>query len=632
MAILLSIQKMLSLVLVFITLISTSLTGVNKDSDLETIRNNITQGLAIGKISPFVFSDKHEPSDIIALCAQDGNGGYYFTDIDYSDPDRVSWPAACHVGRAERLAICWASETDYDNKEELLKYTKGLIDNWIREDYQNPNWWHNQLSIPNAMGEIGVLLKDELSFEQLVGLAEIVGRGAYTVSVFAIFRTGANATDLVMATIKYAVITGNRIAMKAAVKRAEQELRYSSYWEGIKKDGTFFQHGERIYTSGYGNVFLSGISNIMLLLSGTKYMFPESKLEPVSHMILEGMRPLSYGNTIDPITLGRAVSRRDARPLLSILPVLRHLASIPEMPRREEIADYITLIENNTKTDNGLRYYEDAKLTVINNSDFYFRFHGGSNRMLYSEIINNENVLSYNSSFPGTTAIMHTGQEYYNISPVLDYSLIPGTTAVYETDEELRAHRDFSNRRLLGIYGSEVDDKACISFVKTRHEGISMTLTCFATDNAAVILGAGLKDSAGRAMNTTINQSFYKGSFTRNGNIVIHNGIKYNLIDGGTLVAEPRHRTGSWSRNNLTLSSEPIEGDLFTVYFENTGSYAYSVMAENTSAEFTVIKNDETVQAVKLPEGRIAAAFFKNGSFSFDGTEYSGKAGNAYFF
>ncbi len=91
-------------------------------------------------------------------------------------------------------------------------------------------------------------------------------------------------------------------------------------------------------------------------------------------------------------------------------------------------------------------------------------------------------------------------------------------------------------------------------------------------------------------------------------------------------------RSGSWNRNNLALTSEPVEGDLFTIYFENTGSYAYSVMSENTSAEFMVIKNDENVQAVRLPDGRIAAAFFKYGSFSFDGAEYSGKAGNAYFF
>jgi hypothetical protein len=138
------IQKMLSLILFFLTLISTPLTGGNKVSDLETIRKNITQGLVSGRIRPFVSSDRQEPSEIIALCAEDGNGGYYFKDIDYSDPERADWPAARHVGRAERLAVCWTSETDPDKKEELLKYTIGLIDNWIKEDYQNPNWWHNR--------------------------------------------------------------------------------------------------------------------------------------------------------------------------------------------------------------------------------------------------------------------------------------------------------------------------------------------------------------------------------------------------------------------------------------------------------------------------------------------------------
>ena len=74
------------------------------------------------------------------------------------------------------------------------------------------------------------------------------------------------------------------------------------------------------------------------------------------------------------------------------------------------------------------------------------------------------------------------------------------------------------------------------------------------------------------------------------------------------------------------------EGEIFTVRAENTGSYAYTVMAEHTDAQFEVIVNTPSVQAVKLPDGRIAASFFTVGSFSYQGSTYRGCAGTAEIF
>ncbi len=55
-------------------------------------------------------------------------------------------------------------------------------------------------------------------------------------------------------------------------------------------------------------------------------------------------------------------------------------------------------------------------------------------------------------------------------------------------------------------------------------------------------------------------------------------------------------------------------------------------MAENTDARFEVIVNTPAVQAVKLPDGRIAAAFISAGSFSYNGNTYMGVIGTARFF
>ena len=458
-----------------------------------------------------------------------------------------------------------------------------------------------------------------------------MGRGCYSVDPTLRAYPGANTMDIAMSSIKYGLLTGYAPAVKTALNEVSGALKYSLS-EGIKRDGTFFQHGNRLYMGGYGVGFISSFLHIARMVSGTDYMFSADQLEPLAKFITEGMRTVSFGSTLDPTVMGRSVSRMNAQPLMGLARTLTQLAEIPGMPRRAEILAYAASIQNDEKQDTGLTYFENAKFLVIHNADFYFSFRGGDNLLYYAEITNDENVLCYNSTFPGVTTIMHTGLEYVNISPLFDYSMVPGTTAVPETDAEIYAHEDATYRLLPGVYGSSVSDGAAAVFAKTKHEGIEMTVACFATDTAALLLGAGMKDGKGREMRTTLDQCFYAGSHTQEGNVVIHNGVRYELLEGGSLVAQAEHRTGNWRRNNLTLAEIPAEGDIFTVYTENTGSYAYSVMAEDTDAQFEVIVNTPAVQAVRLPDGRLAAAFYTAGSFTYQGKTYLGALGTARIF
>lgn len=624
------ISKFIGLLLCFLILNFPSvIPGCGGKSETDVIADNIAGGLINGTLTPYSGPDIYDGDLILSLIAEDENGDLYFADIDYKNGDRTTWPASRHIKRAEQLALLYRRETDPAKAETYKNAVLGLIDHWIKADYQNSNWWHNRLCDPNVLGELGILMKNDLNDEQMLKLSELVGRGCFTVSPVLYSHAGANAVDLAMSSIKFGALTGSGAAIKTAVGIVSGELKYSAA-EGLKKDHTFFQHGNRIYMGGYGAVYIDGLVNIITMLAGTEYNFTTEQFEPFVSFILDGLQKMSFGSTLDPTTMGRSVSRLNAQPLNSIVPSLIKLTAVEEMPRRDEIAAYAQSIVNDTKSDHGVELFDVAKMLVINNADFYFSFRGGSNTMVYSEVINDENVLGYNSSVPGVTTIMHTGNEYRDIAPLYDYSFVPGVTSVYETDEQLLSHGDFSYRVLPGTYCDASASGAAVLGAKTNREGISMTVSCFATDNAAVILGAGLKDAKGRPMNTTLDQSFYTGSFVRDGNTVIHNGIKYTVYDGGELSAKAEHRTGSWRRNNLTYPDIFAEGDIFTVSLQNNGSYAYSVTSENTDADFEIIVNTEKVQAVKLPDGRVAASFFAKTSFTYNGVAYSGGAGEAF--
>lgn len=625
------LQKIFNLILVTLIIYFSCVFGAETKSDIDVISDNITEGLLNETTATFSDADLYGADEIISLVSYDGDENCFFTDLDYTSKAEAMWPAAKHLSRTERLCVIYKLEQDAVKKALYKTLVIKLINHWIKNDYQNPNWWYNKLSNPNVLGEIGILMKNDLSSEQLKKLSVLVGRGCFTVDPVLYVYTGANAVDLSVSSIKFGVLTGSSRAIKSAMRVVSGELEYGLI-EGIQKDGTFFQHGKRLYMGGYGIEFLKGISNVLGMIDGTKYMFSESQLKPLSDFILTGLRKMSFGNTLDPSVMGRSVSRFNAQPLRSIVPDLVKLASIDSMPEKSEIMAYAQSIVNNTKNSYGLHYFDEANFLVINNEDFYFSFLGGGNTMFYSEITNGENILSYNSSFPGVTTIMHTGNELTNISPLYDYSLIPGATAVYETDEELALHKDYTYRLLPGTYLNKVSDGAAVVCAKLKHENVSMTVSCFATDNAAILLGTGIKNSDGRQMFTTIDQSYYTGSYIQDENKIIHNGIKYELIQGGALCAGSEHRTGSWRRNNLTMPDTYAQGDVFTIFFENSGSYAYSVMNEKTDEEFEVIINSQKIQAVRLPDGRISAVFLSTGSFEYNNRTYNGYAGNAYIF
>ena len=162
-----------------------------------------------------------------------------------------------------------------------------------------------------------------------------------------------------------------------------------------------------------------------------------------------------------------------------------------------------------------------------------------------------------------------------------------------------------------------------ICAAKTSHEGNDMTVSCFATDKSAVILGTGMTNTEGKPMITTIEQCRYAGTYQSDGRNITHAGIKYSILQGGNVNVYTENRTGTYQRNNKTANSTTYSGEVFFATMDYSGGFAYSVMAEKDSDSYTVIENNEKIQAVRLPNGKIAAVFIKPGSFSFEGKRYT---------
>lgn len=83
----------------------------------------------------------------------------HWADIDYQDQGRANWLPQQHIARLQDMTYAWASNlTATYHNATLLGRIHSALDFWLVNDFQCPNWWFNQISIPKSISDIYLLL------------------------------------------------------------------------------------------------------------------------------------------------------------------------------------------------------------------------------------------------------------------------------------------------------------------------------------------------------------------------------------------------------------------------------------------------------------------------------------------
>ncbi|GEM_PF-2493337 len=587
------------------------------DYPIEQIYDNLIDAFDQGVINAFALPiNDLSVNEIINVVKQTNgtykikkliDGGFYKTS-DFAHLND-------HLALTLKAAILYNKTADTALKDKLREPILGLIKHWVSEDYQSSNPWYNNVSTPNLLGEIALMMRDAIPNDLKAQILKVMSDGCLTINTALQSETGANATWLAMSTLKYGILSEDESIVAYAVKKLKSTLSFTS-GEGIRSDGSLVSGGSRLQN---GMQLIKNSAYLLYLLEGTSYQFTNGELNALSTVILSGLRYLTVGKSVDPQALGSDVATAGATDLGSLTDYLGILTTLSSMPNKSAVNAYAEAIKKGTRADYGLHYYSDTKYIVINNSDFYFSFKGCGANLCYGQ----DTLLGYNTSYGTTTTIAGTNVDFDSILPVLDYAYIPGTTAVHQKDSELSAYKDYGTRKLSGIFGDKYTDDYAVSFVQSQHEKVSYTVACFATDKSAIILGTGLTNSDGKTMFTTVQQEISNGKYTKNGNVYTHNGVKYQIYDGGIVTASTKKQSGSWSRISASGSAATVTKDVFTLKIANEGSYAYSVMSTNTNETYEVVCNTIDCQAVKMPSGKIIAVCYTAGTtFDYGGKTY----------
>ena len=593
------------------------------NKDLEIIRKRYVDAMLSAG-----FDDREKYDEIMAMVIPGTDDDCIrFTNVDYSHTDSDGWPLPGHLRALCDLAVIYVRGEGFD-KEYIKSILLKGVNEWIKNDYICWSWWHNEINTTWALSDLCVLIWDILDDEQKKWVNIILGRGSMRYNYDVRLKwSGANLMWGANTSVKHAIFLEDEGYMRDIAARLYREIDF--LYEGIQRDGSFFQHGRRQYEGGYGRVFIGESVRLLGVLDGTSFALPDEKRDIFEFHILDGIRWMIHRSMYDWEVCGREFTRHEWGGAGMVAGAIDSYLKLSLPKRREELEKMSDAIKAGEISAEGVHYFPIGRLMCTHVGGIYIGFQGISAETLTNEVCAEEGILCANMSYGTSTCVMNSGMEYYEISPLWNYCRVPGTTTRDESDESLYSHVNDCNTYQRGdrFDGEQLGDCA-YSAQTVFHQGINTTVVAFGTPWGVAILGSGIRSDREEKLTTTVEQCYLCGGYKASDDLVVHNGVKYISLDKtAKFVTTAEHRTGDWTRNNIHMPAEQSEGDVFEITLdrENDG-YAYLIQPETVNGKFEVLVNTEDVQAIRIPDGRVLAHFFTDGEITVDGEKIIGKA------
>jgi chondroitin AC lyase len=565
--------------------------------------------------------------------------------IDYGAQDRALWAPMAHLDRLMELARAYESGhvPEADRAPVSQAFQRGF-DYWVTRDPKSSNWWYNEIGAPLEIYRLMVLAEPLLTEGRKERGCTILERAKLTM-------TGQNLLWLAESVIGRACLQRDVVRMGEAFARIQDEIVISEK-EGIQQDFSFHQHGAQLYNGGYGSGFAASAPRFALLAQGTSFAFAQEKLDILTAYLLDGQQWMIRANQFDYSASGRELTRPNSGHARGYAGRARTLLKLDSVTRRDELERMAVRLEKGVSADRpaltGHRQYWRSDYTVHHRPDFMASVRLTSDRMLQTEVVNEENQLGEHLS-DGVMYLYRTGCEYRNIFPVWDWARLPGITV--EHDRPLK--RINNRRKGSRPFAGGVSDGLCgVSAMEFERDGLTAKKAWFFFEGEVVCLGAGITSTNAFRVITSVNQCLAEGPVTvkrADGAVaalqapeklvspvwVHQGGFVYALLQGGENVGVGvSEQKGNWRRVSTALKTDEVSQEVFSLWLSHgkrpTGAaYAYVASAQSDVAAagryadalpVRVVANTSEVQAVEDPQaGILQVAYYRAAALDASG-------------
>ena len=641
----------LSLVFLFAFVCAPALSFAAESSamaDIATVRARY-----VDSILPPASADaflQQEAQKYASLLQPDGS----WPDIDYTASARSVWDTSDHLERVLTMAKSArlgrnAGHPDAELEGKIMLALKW----WNDHDYRNPNWWWNEIGVPQLMGEIGNLMLDQIPPPELARMITIMKRSDWR----RVPWTGANLTWGAGIEVARGSMENDSAALTEAFNRMYEEIAIvPQHGEGIEQDYSFHQHGQQLYNGGYGQDFANDVSRFVSYAWGTRFQIPADRMTIFSAYLLDGEQWMIRGDGFDYAVVSREITRAALVPgpkdqtggpispvgfAYRMGHVLGLLAAEPT-PRQKELQAFTARVQGQPDAPafTGNKQFWCSDYMVQRRVGYFASVKMLSSRMLNAERVNLEGKKSVHLS-DGANYLYRSGDEYRNIFPAWDWTKIPGTTAIQGTMET--GEKDPIHAPGTTAFDGGVSDGTYGMAAMDLHRGsLTAEKAWFFFDSAYAALGAGitLADDTEHSVATDVNQPLLHGDVLTseaNGPVagvhsydaahrawVEHDRVGYVFAPHTKIDLSAGPQTGAWADIG-TGSSDPVTEQVFNLWIDHgtapqDAGYEYFVLpgatAEDTArfakrSDLDVLANTASVQSVYSRSLKLAEIAFR---------------------
>lgn len=624
------------------------------DDALHQTCQTILERIKSGNLSTNASAVDKNAAKWIAQIQENGS----FPDIDYSDRS-FSWTPGAHLTRVNQMAQAYIlKESSYYGNEDLYKQIIQALTYWNTVHPVCDNWYENQISAPQDMGVILILMRygktqvpEELENSILLYMKQTGGDPED--------QAGANKTDIALHWLYRGCLQEDKSVIDKAVLHSFMPLAYvASNQEGIQYDLSYFQHGSQLYVGGYAPVMLSGVTRVAEYTADTEYKLSANQLNVLYKFINETYMKSIRGHVQFYNVVGRSVSRPGALNCSGFTGTLDKMKRI-DPAHSAEYDKQIAILKGNgygSITDNFTHYYI-GDWSLFQGKNYSVGVRMASNRTRKCENGNKENLKGFFMS-DGSMNLALDGEEYFDIFPTWDWNRVPGVTNPQMAEIPLASSwGEAGESEFCGGLSAEANGLSGFRFTANTH-GISMSANkaWFFLDGRIVCLGSGITSSMAEPINTTVNQCMFKDNlaYAINGqentasigaevsdqslDWIWHGNVGYFFPEEQKVSLKAENRNGSWYEINNTRSKDQVEKEVCTIWLNHgtapsNATYSYIIVPgiDNVGAmknynikDTEIIANSANVQAVQdVANNMIQAMFYQKGSISANGIKVS---------
>lgn len=529
------------------------------DRDLLTVKERFVRYYAnLQPVRDNAGIDTVCEEDIISLQKPDGS----WADIDYLQRERSRWPAATlHLGRLNALVRQWRRSQSADAAHAVHL----SLDFWLKNDFVNPNWWWNDIGVPQLLGRTLLLFEDELTdYERTNGISRL----ARTQSLG--LMTGQNRLWIADIHFQRALLIGDSALLELSAKTETGEICISS-GEGIREDWIFHQHGCQPQMGNYGLSFVESMTLLDDFLANTSYAINDEQ-----HLILENLLSFGYewiiwNGYLDVASIGRQFYPKAQE---------YKAATVIKSMKRFWKEDF-----ERRPQKTGFRYFEKSAFAVYRTDKWMVSVKAATPEIVGVETWVNEDNIKGENFADGSLFFYVTGREYADIFPLWeDWDLLPGITS-YSGRSPVRGRAANDNRNV--VSGCRTDNGGIFE-LKLDRRGLKADKTWKFSNEGVICEGSCITSQASEEVVTCVEFALA----AENAAVVLESDDKFVAVNGqvryeieapcGSVRCRIEEREGDFKSIMGAIPSTPVKAKVFILTISHgvkpvNASYRYRI-------------------------------------------------------